>query len=1231
MIFSADVCLTYNDKSINILVSYKNDQVLLSYENISVSLTKEEIKNLINYINEKFDLNVSLDQSIQIDLLSIINTLRFSVESNKINLSIDLSSINESIGVLSLSLTNTENGIVINLNDQTFDSVNISNIELTISDNYKEIIVNEQTNNLDYDSIITIIDLLVENKDIIKSGLLHIETKFNIVVKDIEINVVLNLNIDIKDKEFNAHLNLTVLSTSHDIYITYKNGNLLASYGNMLISLTNDEIKELIDYVNETFDLNLGNDIDTSNLSLENIIKSLELNINNDTINISLLLSNLINGFSDLNIEIISQTKGTQISACDIEINGIKVNNINCILNSNYKNFNLSGNTINYEGIKNIIDFISDILNTAKKEKFNISFSTDIYTNNVLRFNVNANLYIIVKENGSINLKASLDIIAATSDDHDYTIDFSLIDDYIYASVKFARRDDTEHDFLNLKMALKDALSVLGTASSILNLNIPFLDKFSSIDSLNKDSLGALVSNKELLAINFSEYLNSISSSSNTLKIALSGQKLFKSDEDLEIIFKKDASSSYNKLEINNIYSKNNETVERFNVLMTLNDSDFEINLDNKEYIDISSINSLVEAFLNTAMLDDFHITGSFKVNMKVVGITINETIKYEVIVKLYDKVPTIIVKFYDIPVIVGVNNDVPYSGGDTDGGKNRNLTYYISGGNVYMYREEKVSRFLSSDQTYEKKLMTSTDAFLSDIYYYLLQAGFGFSTSIINSIKSGVGSSNHTIDLAKLLKNYSYNEDDNLYSLTLSLAELTGNNELKDLTLNIGTTELNGKKYLSKLQLNLDIEVSVLSLAINTSDTELVDILGTVSVDEANTYIDNYNYKMDELYTARNGSWQKESEVVYSINYNFNQTEYESISQTYKYNDLIDYPSFNKLLVIDGKYYKFIAWYYNESLDDEYLFDYTNMPRGNYELYAKWEEVNLDFKVYVDDQLTIVDFNAYIGSDYYVLSDATYYAVYKNDTYKNILNPYIDLYHIVDDYILFDVRIYTNKPSDSYEITLNLKNEYIGANPYKFYVNNGTSISAIPYYSYGNFEVNAWFTSSSLDIDTLITDYTSISSDITLYPYYSTKTTLLNSKDNSLLGFSSDAVTTLIIPLFINGQKITTISNSAFYNTSIQTVVFSEFITTLETDSFKSTALTKIYLSDSITYVAINSFYMESNDRRNQMTFYANNSSIDLSSLYAYKYKSGFVTKYKNYSNNKTSYNLSEVIETLV
>ena len=1067
--------------------------------------------------------------------------------------------------------------------------------------------------------------------DMIKDGLLHLEAKFSIIVKEIEVDVILNLNIDINNLEFNAHLNLTVLSTSHDIYITYKNEKLCVNYGKMLISLSKDEFKELVKYVNETFNLDINTNIDTTKFSVKNIINNFGISVLNDSINISLGLSNILNDLFDLNVQIYNKNNGISCNIDNISYKNLEIKDISAILNSEYETFILEGNAIDYYGVKNIIDFISDILETAKREKFNISFSTDIYTNNTLRFRVNANLYIIVKENGSVNLKACLDIVAMTSDDHDYTIDFSLIDDYIYASVKFARRSDTDHDFLNLKMTLKDALEVSGTVSSILGYNIPFLDKFSKIDSLNKDSLGLLVSNKDLLAINFSEYLNSITSTRDTLKIVLSGEKLFKSDDDLEIVFGKNNSSNFNKLEINNIYSKNNTTVEKFNVLMTLNEEDFDIDLETKDYIDISSINSLVEAFLNTAMLNDFHIKGSFKVKMNVIGITINETINYEVIIKLFDKVPTIIVKFYNIPVIVGVNNDVPYSFGDTDGGYNRNLTYYIDNKNVYMYREEKVSRFASSSQTFEKKLMTSTDAFLDDFYYYLLQEGFGFNSSIIDSIKSGVGSGNRTIDLAKLLKNYSYNDTNNLYTLTLSLAELTGNNDLKDLTLSIGTTELENKKYISNLYLNVDIEVSVLSLSINTSDTTLVDILGSVSVDEALNYIDNYIYLMDELYIARNGSWEKANEINYSINYNFNQSNLESITQTYKYNDVIDYPSFNKLININNKYYKFIAWFSDESLSDEYLFTYTNMPRGDYNLYAKWEEVDITFKIYVDDVLTDINYSAYIGSDYYIVSNTTYYAVYKNNTYQIALDSYLDDYQIIDDYALFNPRIYTkNKPDNTFEISLNFNNNFIGSNPYKFYVKTGTQISSLPYYTYSNFEVNAWFTSSSLDINTLVTDYTTLTSDTTLYPYYSTKTSLLKSNKNILTGFSGEVVSTLIVPLFINDNKITTIADNAFSGNNIQTVLFGGFVTTINSNAFKSTSLTKIYFSDSITSIASDAFFMGSSDRRGSITFYANNMNVNLSDLKAYEYWL-FGTRYKYYSNNKTKYNLTEVINGLV
>ena len=1184
------------NNTFNVYVVYTNNALSIKLtDNLSASLNNEEIKKLVEYITNKFNINT--DSSIDItniDINSILDKITLSTTSNTVTLGYDQ---------YNLELVDNSDYLVANISGIN----NVDTISLNINNNYKEYVIDNTT--LEYNDLINIINTVYDSYNVLTNKF-NINTTLNLNLLNQDIKLDIDLNIDLSNNYYSGLIKVNVLNTITEIYVAYTANSLSISIGNVGIAITNNEIKDLINYINTNYNLGLNSTLDTNTLDINSILDKITLSTTSNSITL---------GYDKYNLELVDNSDYLVVN-----ISGI--NNLDTIslnINNNYKEYVIDNTTLGYNDIITILDSIDDFKELVSREKYNITFKTDIILNNEVRYNVSATLKVKVLSDGSFNLEAKLDIIALLDSDHDYTIDFTLIDNYVYAKVKFAERSNTNYDFLNVKITYKDLLSIVGTVTKFAGINIDFLDKFITYDNLNKDTLGYLIpDNKDSDPINISNYLSSLVIYNDSIKLGVNGNLLFNSNEDLIITLSKDNSTNYNKLEIDNIYSRNNNTnVEKFNVELNLIDEDFDITSPTEDYIDISSINSLLEAFLNTASLNDFNISGSLTAKMSIIGIDINMTIDYEILVKLYDKVPTVVVKLKNIPVIVGVNNDVTYSFGDTSGGNSRNFTIYYQNGSLYLYREESVSRFASSSETYERKLMTTLNQALSDPYYYFLQFGIGLSDDIINSMKSGLGTStNSAIDLAKLIKGYTF--DGTNYNLVLSLAEISGNSELGDLSITISTTEIDDRKYLSNLSVSTSISLSVLTLDISTTDCTLNNIKGNVDISELDNYISSYPYLMDQYYEGRDGSLSLKSEVTYTITYNLNNG-LDNVIQTYRCNDSINLYHINDIVIIEGSIYKFLGFYYNDS-----LFDLTVMDRSNYVLEAKYELIEEEFKAYVDDELVTVNFTDALGY-YYTNTDTNIINIYQCDTYYDVLKDYVLSATLVDNYYFIDYKLYTNIDLEGYYyIIVLVESKYVNNQEVGYLIKDGNTISTMPSYTYNIYEVNAYFTTSDLSIDNIVLDLSKLNSNTYLYPYYSTNTQLLTSEDNALTGVNI-AIDTLIVPLYINGVAITEIKASAFEsNSSIKTLVLSNYITTLNSNSFKCSSLTKIYITESVSSIADDAFYMDTTNRISDITFY-NNSSLDLSKLKAYKKKIIWTTTYY-YSNNGTAFDLSETINSI-
>ena len=270
-----------------------------------------------------------------------------------------------------------------------------------------------------------------------------------------------------------------------------------------------------------------------------------------------------------------------------------------------------------------------------------------------------------------------------------------------------------------------------------------------------------------------------------------------------------------------------------------------DIQVPDLKYYDLSMLNPLLNTIFNTALLTDFNIQGKIKVEAKIIGIPIDMDVPVEARIKRVEgsTKPEIYAKI-NVPVIIGVN-PVPYKGGDVGPGKDRVFEIYYKDGYVYLYRTEKVSRFLAKDRTYTKGVMISEETFMNNIMYYLLEWGFGFSSDIMNAINKGLNIE-HSIDFTNVITDLS--KTDKSYNVGINLAELTGNNQLGTANINIIESLINDVSYLTGLNFNINMPIaSGVDINISTSNLALINIGEVVDLSNLYDYINNYSHALDE------------------------------------------------------------------------------------------------------------------------------------------------------------------------------------------------------------------------------------------------------------------------------------------------------------------------------------------------------------------------------------------------
>ena len=365
------------------------------------------------------------------------------------------------------------------------------------------------------------------------------------------------------------------------------------------------------------------------------------------------------------------------------------------------------------------------------------------------------------------------------------------------------------------------------------------------------------------------------------------------------------------------------------------------------DYIDLSGVENLIEALSNSKQFTDFEIDGSINLKLNVIGIKIDWNIPVNVKVKLLGGSEfEASAKLGAIPVVPGVNDDVPFKAGNvTSGiysGLNRILNIHIKDNMVYLYRSETVpTTIFQADRLYEKKMKVHIDTLLDEPLYYILQYGFGFSDKIMAEINKLVHKERQNpLDYSNVLKGFSASE--NYYQLIVNLQELAEDDKLGNMTVGVRTQSYNGANIVGGLTVDMNIDLaSNVQIVLKSDNLNLVNIGGKADLQGMYDFVAN-NSGLSEgaAWDAYDGDWKLSSQREFVLSFETNCDQKVADIKGVAGSELT-LPTLNDYYTdtaSERTYYTFAGWYTTKTFDANSIYNEDIMSRRDTVLYANWK-----------------------------------------------------------------------------------------------------------------------------------------------------------------------------------------------------------------------------------------------------------------------------------------------------
>ena len=921
-----------------ILFDYQNQTIYVDIDGLKLYIEQSKLKDFAEEF--KNYLNLDFDKIKNIDIKEVLNSIQILIDSTILELNYD--------------------NLNVKLNSETLQ------IDAKYNDFEAKLCLKQKFEKTEKQNYINLFDL----KPVLKAVLNTLQTK-NISGK---INVTLNLfnednNLDINyqisfaSSNILAKINTIFKGLNVNIYINNK--DIYIDIVGLKVHFNIDQIPEIIDFVNNTFETNIN--FDANELLNKDEIYSKIKNIDFDFIN-SLSTSNgklMCNVFDNLNIEV---DFDEFINKVEFEHKTRKAT----ILCTNFETIDFSDiNVLEYKDYTVFEKLLKSTNNLIKSKKYNIQA-------NVSKFNDESQIK-------NINAKINLDITGVLNafvdcNGLDQPITLAYENKMLYLcyggqnGIKIKIRED----------AVQEILSIALNALNVDTSSIPYLNEFLSktdIDSINLETILPKIELKNPL--NYLEYIQNFEVNDNYFAIILKADKLGKFAKGKDIAIKLNyQNSKITSVVVNDLYL-NSELNEHYNFEILIKDfEEVETILDKEKYLDLSDSKDLIRAFVNTSNLNNWHINGKIKLDIKLGDLEIKAaTVNVDIKVKLdQNKKPIIEANITGYPLIGLVNNKNTNGVGGTGLGlistRNRSILICYKNGEFYLKtRDEKWGAYKELIRT--TKISTQT---MFDNLSYYVQYLLGFTDSIQAKINEAIQKSQSyegETNYSNIIEEYS--KSGTSHTIKINLKELAHNDDIGTLSLVLKTLSnqtTNNKDYIHRVDVDLRLLNDLMILRTETTNSDsglyLTDIGKDLTLSEAENLFalyDNGNFGLDGEYEKEGTSaWRQENSGSRTVTFVYNG-EIVSV-QTGNIAQTLTKPEMQNIVIDDGvvvNEYAFVGWFLDENCTNQ--FTANTIPRYDTTLYAKYELSKTKYYATIHfetgESINVDDLKGFVGDSF--------------------------------------------------------------------------------------------------------------------------------------------------------------------------------------------------------------------------------------------------------------------------
>ena len=847
--FEGDLVADINGINAKGKINYFENKIYFDYENSKLSLKTDSILDFVEMIpNYGFDLALPSELT-NFDLNAIVNQIN-SMEPEEVSggymFRFDLTDTIEIV----LKSDKEYNFTGFRTNNFYFKDTYI-NLDFDIDEKNSDTITFTDPNIGVYQEFEPAFDLV----NVLYNSFNKSQNTLNLSINIDNLDkAYLNLDADISfdsslsKVELNGTINEVNFDRSHKFLLGVQDSNLFVNYNNLKLSIENQNIYMLLNYLLGkvgdkylTDGLNsitgLLEDFDIEGLmnnltSVNNLIK--DIKVSEESLDIYLNLDSLGLEAGDIILNFaFNKEEFKGINIVDLNIGGylfdfsLKV--------KPYEDFNF--NKEEYVAIDPALCLVDSVLALSNEHRFRLDFDAsiddkasenDISVNGGLQFDIE-------KKYGY----GELDLTDASKNNHNIKVDMRSYDEIIF---KYNE---------NLKGRFSSSFftDVFSMVQEILN------NKDEHFYELFGDMLNDLSTLPLMEAINDKDYgklfeiglIDSFNVTNNKIELVLSAGLLgIDSTIKLELGYDSEASSAKGILKYFKVSDfEYDGNVYNFQVNLTSFDDSLKRLDPSENYIEFDSLAVLLQLGINTSRYNHYHFNGTVNLNLGRWNLT-----EIPLDLKVYNDKGNVSVdaEISEVPIVPILST------GKSLSLRNRSLRVYYKDDYIYINRKEEFfdgALFWGKRKPYEVYVKADINTFLDNIVYYLCNVGLGFSENIISQDSSSSDDSNSddsTIHFENIIKSYEYKDsaesENSYFALTINTEELLKTSVLGDVNLKVNVNKATQTLY------GIDLGFKLVSILDANASFVLVDLGKEFNLDSMNDYLANHKGDTDnQLY----------------------------------------------------------------------------------------------------------------------------------------------------------------------------------------------------------------------------------------------------------------------------------------------------------------------------------------------------------------------------------------------